>query len=92
MVLLSTDDWVCVFLFVVWMRRPAQGATGGWVMPVLVFKWFSLCEFSLLDTPLAYFSGRLGSWSQCSHSKGSGLDLWSGTKIPQVVCYGIKGD
>jgi len=28
--------------------------------------------------------------SQCSHSKGSGLDLWSGTKIPQVVCYGIE--
>ena len=37
-----------------------------------------------------YFSGCLGSWSQCSHSKGSGLDLWSGTKIPQVICYGIK--
>ena len=51
MVLLSTDDWVCVFLFVVWMRRPAQGATGGWVMPGLVFKWFPLCEFSLFDTP-----------------------------------------
>ena len=28
-------------------------------------------------------------WSQCSHSKGSGFDLWSGTKIPQVVYYGI---
>ena len=28
------------------------------------------------------------SWSQCPLSKGSGLDLWSGTKIPQVVCYG----
>ena len=24
--------------------------------------------------------------------KGSGLDLYSGTKIPQVVCYGIKWD
>ena len=32
------------------MRRPAQGATGGWVMPSLVFKWFPLCEFSLFDT------------------------------------------
>ena len=38
----------------------------------------------------AYFSGSLGSWSQCSHFKGSGLDLRSGMKIPQVVCYGIK--
>ena len=30
---------------------PAQGATSGWVMPALVFKWFPLCEFSLSDTP-----------------------------------------
>ena len=36
-----------------------------------------------------YFFGTLGSWSQfcsqVSHSKGSMLDLWSGTKIPQEV-------
>ena len=30
------------------MRHPAQGATGGWVIPGLLFKWFPLCEFSLL--------------------------------------------
>ena len=51
MVILSTnpDDWVCIsVLFVVWMRRPAQGATGGCVMLALVFKWFLLCEFSYL--------------------------------------------
>ena len=30
MIILSADDWVCIFVpFVVWMRRPAQGATGG---------------------------------------------------------------
>ena len=52
LLLLSADDWVCIFvLFVVWMRHPAQGATGGWVMLGLVFKWFPLCEFSLFDTP-----------------------------------------
>ena len=52
MVILSVDDCVCVFvLFVVWMRCPAQDATGGWVMPGLVFKWLALCEFSLFDTP-----------------------------------------
>ena len=29
-VILSADDWVCIFvLFVVYMRYPAQGATGG---------------------------------------------------------------
>ena len=57
------------------MRHPAQGATGGCMMPGLIFKWFSLCEFSLLDTSQGCFSGSLGSWTQCSHSKGSGLDL-----------------
>ena len=31
MAILSVDVRVCVFiLFVVWMRRPVQGATGGW--------------------------------------------------------------
>ena len=33
------------------MRCPAQGVTGDWVMPGLVFKWFPLCEFSVFDTP-----------------------------------------
>ena len=33
------------------MRRPEQGATGGWVMLGLVFKWYPLCEFSLFDIP-----------------------------------------
>ena len=53
MVILNADDWVCIFvLFVVWMRRPAQGAaTGGWVMSGLVFKWFPFWKFSLFDTP-----------------------------------------
>ena len=52
MVILSADDLVCIFvLFAVWMRHPAQGATGGWVMPGLVFKWFPLWKFSLFDIP-----------------------------------------
>ena len=39
MVTLSTDDWGFIFvLFVVYMRDPVQGDTGGWVMPGLVFK------------------------------------------------------
>ena len=67
------------------MRHPAQGATGGWVMLGLVFKWFPFCEFSLVDNLEGELSGSLGSWSQCSHSKGSGLDIWSGMKIQQVV-------
>ena len=52
MVILSADDWVCIFaFFVVKMRHPAQGAVGGWLTPGLVFRWFSECEFSLFDTP-----------------------------------------
>ena len=43
--ILSVDDWVSFFvLFAVWMRCPSLGMTGGWVMPGLVFKWFTLCE------------------------------------------------
>ena len=50
-VILSADDLVCIFvLFLVWMNCLAQGATDGWVMLGLVFKWFPLCEFSLFDT------------------------------------------
>ena len=49
MVILSDEDWICIFfLFVVWMKLPAQGANGGWVMPGLILKWFSLWEFSYL--------------------------------------------
>ena len=52
MVFLSDNDWDRIFVFfVVLMRRPAQGATGGWVMQGLVVKWFLSCEFSLCDTP-----------------------------------------
>jgi len=30
MVIQDADDWVCIFvLFVVYMRHPSQGATGG---------------------------------------------------------------
>ena len=43
MVILSDDDWDFIFvLFVVLMRCPAQGATGGLVMPVLHLSGF-LC-------------------------------------------------
>ena len=43
MVILSADDWVSIFvLLVVHMRHPAQGATGGLVMPVLHLSGF-LC-------------------------------------------------
>ena len=52
---MSPDDWVCIFVFVavvvVLMRHPAEGATGGWVMPGLASQWFPLCEFSLFDNP-----------------------------------------
>ena len=34
------------------MRRPAQGASGRWVMPGVVFQWFPLHEFPLFDIAL----------------------------------------
>ena len=55
------------------MRHPAQGATGGWVMQGLVFKWFPLCEFSLFDTPSGYFSGSLGLGVSVPTPKALGL-------------------
>ena len=43
-----SNDWVCIFvLFVVWMRCPAQDATGSWVMLGLVCEWLPLWEFYL---------------------------------------------
>ena len=52
MVILSADDWVCIFvLFVVWVRCPEQGATGGWVMLGLVFKWFFCVNSHYLILP-----------------------------------------
>ena len=50
-----------------------------------------LCGSSHIWSSLGLVLWYLGSWSQCSHSKGSGFDLWSEMKIAQVVCYGIKG-
>ena len=52
MVILSADDWVCIFvLLVVHMRHPTQGATGGLVMLGLAFKWFPLCDSHYLILP-----------------------------------------
>ena len=52
MVILSVDDWVCIFvLSIVWMRHLAQGATRGWVMPGLVFKWFCFVSSHYLILP-----------------------------------------
>jgi len=50
-VILSADDGVCIFVLLIVYRYLAQGATGGWVTPGLVFKQLPLCEFSLFDTP-----------------------------------------
>ena len=52
-VILSADDWVCIFvLFVVWMRHPAQGATGEFVdarscIQVASFVWVLTIWYSL---------------------------------------------
>ena len=79
--MLSADDWVCIFLlFGVQMRLPAQGATGGWVMPGLMFKQFSFCEFSLFDTP------------RVSSLVVQGLRISSPTPKAQGLISGLKRD
>ena len=38
-VILSADNWVCILVsFVIWMRNPAQDATGSLVMLGLVYS------------------------------------------------------
>ena len=99
-------DWatsLSLFTFMHWRRKwqPTPvflpGESQGWGSLVSFCLWG--CKES--DTTEAtqqqqqqqgWFSGSLGSWSQCSHSKGSGLDLefclvlyilfhWSGTPV-----------
>ena len=65
--------FVFLAFLVAQMRHPAQGATGGWVMQGLVFKWFPLCEFSLFDTPQGQFSSSLGSGVNTPTTKTHGL-------------------
>ena len=91
--------WSCllmigfVFLFCLYFKWGSWRGCYWWLgdaefcIQVVSFVWVLTIWYSL-----GQFSGSLGSWSHCSLSKGSGLDLWSGTKIPQVVCYGIKGE
>ena len=51
-VILSADNWVCIFvLFVVWMRHPEEGATDSWMMLGLIDKCLPLRDFSLFDIP-----------------------------------------
>ena len=58
MVILSADDWVYIFiLFVVWMRHPAQGAVGSWVMlgQVLYSSGFlCVCSHCLILSKVSY--------------------------------------
>ena len=49
-----------------------------------------LSDWTELNWTEGWFSGNLGSWSQCSHSKGSGFDLWSGMNIPQWFVMALR--
>ena len=69
----SAYDWVCFpILLVIWMRHPALGDAGSWVMPGLGFKWRPSWAFSLINTPgTQEFSGGLESWTLHSHPRDS---------------------
>ena len=52
MVILSADDWVCIFWFVCCLDEASCTGCYWWLGNLgLVFKWFALCEFSLLILP-----------------------------------------
>ena len=53
------------------MRHPAQGATGGWVMLGLVFKWVSSSHYLIL--PRASSLVVLGLGVSASAPKAEGL-------------------
>lgn len=80
------DGWVSILVLLVWVRRPALGGAGSWIQ-VEVFV-----GVSLINTPWGQFSGGLVSWTQYTHSSNSGPTSGQGTKIPQAVCHGNKGD
>ena len=69
----SAYDWVCFPIWlVIWMRHPALGDAGSWVMPGLGFKWRPSWAFSLINTPgTQEFSGGLESWTLHSHPRDS---------------------
>ena len=71
---LSANDWVCIpVLLVVWVRHPALGDASRWVVPSLGYRWRSLWEFPLINTPWDQeVSSSLVSWTQDSHPRGSG--------------------
>ena len=80
-----------VFLFCLlfrWGILPRVLLVVGWCW-VLYSSGFLCVSFHYFILPRVSSLVSLGSWSQCFLSKGSGFDLWSGMKIPQVVCYGI---
>ena len=80
-------------LLVVWVRCPSLGAASSWVVPGLGSRKGPSWEFSLINTPWDQeFSGHLVSWTQCFQPRGSGPISHRGTRIPQAVCYGNKGD
>ena len=55
------------------MKCAAQGATGVWVMLGLVFRWFRLCEFSLLILPRVSSLVVLGLGVSAPTPKAQGL-------------------
>ena len=78
-------DWVTSFTHLLLDEASCTGCCW-WLgdartcIQVVCLVWVLSIRYSL---GLVLWS--LGPGSQYSHSKGSGLDLWSGTKIPQVV-------
>ena len=97
-VILSADDWVCIFLCLLFRGGILHRVllVVGWCW-VLYSSGFLCVSSHYLILP-RISSLVLGSWSQWSHSKGSGLDLkfgvvlyilflWSGTPVCSQLVF-----
>ena len=86
---LMADDWVFVSILpIVFVNCPALGVAGIWVVPALGFGCRSSWEFSLVNTSW----GLEFSCSLASIPRGSVPTSGQGTKTPQAICHGNKGD
>ena len=85
MVNLSAGDWICIFVF--WLH---QGATGSWMWLGLIFRWFCLCEFSLLPRVSSLVVSGLGVSVPTPKAQGliSELSLEEQTYLLDLVIRG----
>ena len=97
-VILSADDWVCIFLCLLFRGGILHRVllVVGWCWALYLSDFLCVSSHYLILPRIS--SLVLGSWSQWSHSKGSGLDLkfcvglyilfhWPGTPVHSQLMF-----